>query len=50
VSRTLNVTYLRPVPAGEEVLIESTVVHAGKRLCLIKGEMRRRRDGAVLAT
>lgn len=32
VSRTLNVTYLRPVPLGEVVLIESEVVHAGKRL------------------
>lgn len=33
VSRTLNVTYLRPVPEGEVVLIESEVVHMGKRLC-----------------
>jgi uncharacterized protein (TIGR00369 family) len=33
VSRTLNVTYLRPVPEGEVVLIESEVVHIGKRLC-----------------
>ncbi|KAL3417307.1 thioesterase superfamily protein [Phlyctema vagabunda] len=49
VSRTLNVTYLRPVPAGEQVLIESEVVHAGKRLCTIQGVMRRASDGAVLA-
>lgn len=33
VSRTLNVTYLRPVPEGEVVLIESELVHAGKNLC-----------------
>ena len=33
VSRTLNVTYLRPIPKGEVVLVESEVVHAGKRLC-----------------
>lgn len=33
VSRTLNVTYLKPVPTGEVVVIESEVVHAGKRLC-----------------
>jgi len=49
VTRTLNVTYLRPVPQGEEILIECEVVHAGKRLCTLKGTMRRKRDGAVLA-
>ncbi|KAG9231732.1 HotDog domain-containing protein [Amylocarpus encephaloides] len=49
VSRTLNVTYLRPVPEGEVVLVESEVVHAGKRLCALKGTMRRERDGEVLA-
>lgn len=32
VSRTLNVTYLRPIPVGETILIDSEVVHAGKRL------------------
>jgi len=35
---------------GEELLIESTVVHAGKRMCLITGVMKRRKDGAVIAT
>ena len=50
VSRTLNVTYIRPIPAGEEVIIESEVVHAGKRLCSIKGVMKRKTDGAILAT
>ena len=50
VSRTLNCTYLRPVPMGETVIIESEVVHAGKRLCAIKGVMKRERDGAVLTT
>ena len=34
---------------GEEVLVESEVVHAGKRLCSIKGVMKRKKDGAVLA-
>lgn len=48
VTRTLSVTYLRPVPEGEKVLIESEVVHAGKRLCTIKGVMKRESDGAVL--
>lgn len=32
VSRTLNVTYLRPVPVGTTVIIENEVTHAGKRL------------------
>ncbi|KAI9054615.1 hypothetical protein LZ554_001768 [Drepanopeziza brunnea f. sp. 'monogermtubi'] len=50
VSRTLNVTYLRPIPVGETVLVECEVVHAGKRLCSLKGSMKRERDGAVMAT
>jgi acyl-coenzyme A thioesterase 13 len=35
VSRTLNVTYLRPIPKNEIVIIENEVIHAGKRLCII---------------
>ncbi|KAG4443751.1 hypothetical protein IFR05_000742 [Cadophora sp. M221] len=50
VSRTLNVTYIRPVPLGEKVLIECEVVHAGKRLCSLMGVIKRASDGAVLAT
>lgn len=50
VSRTLNVTYIRPVAAGVKVLIECEVVHAGKRLCSLKGVMKRENDGAVMAT
>ncbi|KAI1199383.1 Thioesterase/thiol ester dehydrase-isomerase [Nemania serpens] len=40
VSRTLNVTYLRPVPVGTTVDIECEVVHAGQRLCSLRGVMR----------
>lgn len=50
VTRTLNVTYIRPIAEGEEIVIESEVVHAGKRLCMIKGVMRRKSDGAIMAT
>lgn len=50
VSRTLNVTYFRPVAAGEEVLVECEIVQVGKKLATIKGIMRRRRDGTVMAT
>jgi acyl-coenzyme A thioesterase 13 len=49
VSRTLNVTYIRPAPVGERVLVVSEVVHAGKMLCSLKGVMKRESDGAVIA-
>lgn len=32
VSRTLNVTYLRPIPVGETVIIECEVIAIGKRM------------------
>ncbi|KAI1424846.1 HotDog domain-containing protein [Xylaria sp. FL1777] len=40
VSRTLNVTYLRPVPIGTTVDVECEVVHAGQRLSSLRGVMR----------
>ncbi|KAI1187760.1 Thioesterase/thiol ester dehydrase-isomerase [Nemania serpens] len=40
VSRTLNVTYLRPAPVGAIVDVECEVVHAGQRLCSLRGVMR----------
>ncbi len=49
VTRTLNVTYIRPVPEGMKVVVESEVVHAGKRLCMLKGVMRKE-TGEVLAS
>ena len=33
VSRSLNVTYLRPAPCGTEMLVEATVLAIGRRLC-----------------
>lgn len=48
VTRTLSVTYLRPVPVGMEVLIECEVIHAGKNLATMKGVMKRKSDGAIL--
>ncbi|EHK99921.1 putative Acyl-coenzyme A thioesterase 13 [Glarea lozoyensis 74030] len=49
VSRTLNVTYIKPVPVGETVLVECSIVHAGRRLCTINGIMKRESTGEVLA-
>ncbi|KAI0130336.1 HotDog domain-containing protein [Xylariales sp. AK1849] len=40
VSRTLNCTYLRPIPVGSTIDIECTVLQIGKKLCSLKGEMR----------
>ncbi|KAI8960481.1 HotDog domain-containing protein [Daldinia sp. FL1419] len=40
VSRTLNVTYLRPVPVGTTVDIKCEILHAGRKLCALRGEMR----------
>ncbi|KAF7562513.1 hypothetical protein G7046_g1627 [Stylonectria norvegica] len=49
VSRTLNVTYMRPVPEGEEVLLECEIVQVGKKLATLRGIMRKRSDGSLLA-
>lgn len=48
VSRTLNVTYFRPVPAGVEVLIECEILQVGKKLCGLRGTMRRKSDNAIM--
>jgi acyl-coenzyme A thioesterase PaaI-like protein len=50
VSRTLNVSYLRPAPVGLEVLCEIEVVAAGKSLSLQRATMKRVSDGAPLST
>ncbi|KAF2223323.1 HotDog domain-containing protein [Elsinoe ampelina] len=50
VSRVLSVTYIRPAPVGETLILECEVVHAGKRLAVTKGTMRRKRDGAIVST
>jgi uncharacterized protein (TIGR00369 family) len=48
VTRTLNCTYLRPVPKGAQVRIEVEVVHAGRRMITVLGKMRDAK-GRVLA-
>jgi acyl-coenzyme A thioesterase 13 len=49
VSRTLNITYLRPVPAETEVLIHAEILQIGKKMATLRGTMRRRSDGAIMA-
>ncbi|KAI1374826.1 HotDog domain-containing protein [Hypoxylon crocopeplum] len=53
VSRTLNVTYLRPIPVGSTIDIKCDILHAGRSLCALRGEMRAvtedGREGPLLA-
>lgn len=48
VSRTLNVTYLKPIPLGEEILVEAEILSIGRKLATIRGTMTRESDGALL--
>lgn len=50
VSRSLNVTYLRPAPEGIIVECDVEVMHAGKSLSLLRGVMRRQDDGKIIST
>jgi len=50
VSRVLSVSYLRPAPQGEDLLLECEVTHVGKTLALLRGTLKRERDGAVVST
>ncbi|KAF2720658.1 Thioesterase/thiol ester dehydrase-isomerase [Polychaeton citri CBS 116435] len=49
-TRTLNCTYLRPVREGEMVRLEAEIVHAGKRMCMLKAVLKRESDDALLVT
>lgn len=50
VSRSLNVTYLRPAPEGTICLCECEVMAVGKGLALMRGVIRREDDGRVIST
>ncbi|KAJ6439265.1 oxidoreductase protein [Purpureocillium lavendulum] len=50
VTRTLNVSYMLPVFGGDEVLIECEILQIGKKLAALRGVMRRKGDGAIVAT
>ncbi|OAT11941.1 thioesterase [Blastomyces gilchristii SLH14081] len=47
VSRTLNVKFVRPAPMGVEVRIVNELVHAGKRMALVRSEISRVDTGEV---
>ena len=49
VSRTLNVTFLRPAPEGEDCLLLCEIVSMGKSLSLLKGVITREKDGAIIS-
>ncbi|KAH8691348.1 putative thioesterase family protein [Talaromyces proteolyticus] len=47
VSRNLNVTYLRPLPLNTDMRLICEVVQMGRRLALLKAEIRRVDDDAL---
>lgn len=48
VTRTLSISYLRPVPIGSTVYINSRVLQHGRTMALIKGEMTSAPSGGVV--
>ncbi|KAL8789195.1 MAG: hypothetical protein Q9213_001302 [Squamulea squamosa] len=50
VSRTLDVVYLEAAPEGEVIEVTGEIVKIAKRLAQLRGVMRRKRDGVVVAT
>ena len=50
VSRTLGITYLRPVRKDMDLLIECEILQQGERLSTIRGQIRDRNSGALLST
>ena len=47
VSRSLGLKYVRAAPMGSEVLIVSELVHVGRKLALVRCEIRRADTGDV---
>ncbi|EGX94763.1 thioesterase family protein, putative [Cordyceps militaris CM01] len=50
VSRNLDVSYLRPAPVGTECLVECDIVSVGRNMAMLRGTLRRKSDGVILAT
>lgn len=49
-TRSLNLTFMNPAAEGDWLRMESEVVHAGKRLCMIRATLFREMDGAIVST
>jgi acyl-coenzyme A thioesterase 13 len=49
VSRTLNCTYLRPIPQGTKCTVETEIIHLGKRAGMLRGAIKNA-SGAVCYT
>jgi uncharacterized protein (TIGR00369 family) len=50
VSRTLNITYMAPVRAGEQVLIACEIVQVGRNLATLRGIITKAEGGQIVAT
>ncbi|MDP9094110.1 MAG: PaaI family thioesterase [Actinomycetota bacterium] len=49
VSTDLNISWFAPVPKGEYVLAEATVLKAGRSLAFVSVDLRRESDGVLAA-
>ena len=50
VSRTINVSYLRPAPSGTVVRLRCQVMALGKQMCMVRGELRSKDGKKIYCT
>lgn len=49
VSLSININYISPMPSGEKVSVEATVVKVGKTVATVKVELRRKSTDQLIA-
>lgn len=49
VSTDLNVSWFSPAPGGSTVLVEATVLKSGRTLAFVQVDVRREKEGALVA-
>uniref|UniRef100_A0A1I8PIX2 Thioesterase domain-containing protein n=1 Tax=Stomoxys calcitrans TaxID=35570 RepID=A0A1I8PIX2_STOCA len=49
VSVNINVNYLKAAKAGDEVLIDASLLRAGKKLAFLECELRQKKDNSIIA-